>query len=136
MVYLLILQLLYQSIHLFDSVTHWVFLFGARVLHKGEVPAFSRGWIVGFRWFGVGQRKPWMCLLWARTHQEVMVPKMCFHFPLMFHPHLCYWSIGWQFPSLCETSFVNILKVNFYNCGFLSFVVEEGEAVLKAVSFS
>lgn len=69
------------------------------------------------------------------------VPKMNFHFPLLFHQHLFYWRIAWQLPCICETSSVNILKVNFYSCGwvwsfFFSFFSwgRRDRSVLKAIS--
>lgn len=66
---------------------------------------------------------------------------MNFHFPLLFHQHLFYWRIAWQLPCICETSSVNILKVNFYSCGwvwsfFFSFFSwgRRDRSVLKAIS--
>lgn len=69
-------------------------------------------------------------MLWARTDYG---SKMHFHFPLMFHQHFCCWSITWQFPCICETPLLIFKMLTFTIVS--GFVVEEGEAVLKAVPF-
>lgn len=70
------------------------------------------------------KRQTHRCPFLEKEHiTNLEVPETCFHFPVMFHPHLCCWTVVWQFHWIFESSSVNIFKVYFYSWGWVGLFV-------------